>query len=67
MDFKMIAQFRELTEASKWINTFASGPCTIVIHADPYEANQYNYEEDGNYLRWGLKRMYPTEFYLKGN
>lgn len=52
-----MAQFRDLVSAHKWVEKNAQGPCTVVVHGDPYEVPNL----DEGYM----VRRYPTEFYLR--
>lgn len=54
-------QFRFMVDARRWLEANATGPCTVVIHGDPYEYKQDSYEGfvfDG----FILERQYSWDF-----
>lgn len=50
--------FKNMTEAYQWLVFKADGPCSVIIHGNPYE---WYYEE----LKWIMKRYYPNDYYLR--
>lgn len=50
--------FIRLVDAQQWLQFRADGPCTVIVHGDPYE---WIYSE----LRWIMVRRYPNDFYMK--